>query len=218
MQVPGAILMPWKDSVDAIATSFYLGQETGNAWAAVLFGDYAPTGRLPISMPASDADTIQPVTGGTVTYSEGLAVGYRNKNFATSFPFGHGLSYSDFSFTSGTSQQCGDNICVSFDITNVGTVASAAVPQLYLEFPSEAKQPSAILKGFVKTDIISPKQSKTITFELTKMDRSYWEAGSWHQVSTATAHIGASSEDLRLSVPVKTQAFDTIVRVKEVIV
>merc|ERR1711959_623233 len=100
--------MPWRNSVEAIAASFYLGQETGNAWAAVLFGDYAPTGRLPISMPASDADTIQPGTGGTVTYSEGLSVGYRNKNFASSFPFGHGLSYPNFSFGSGSSKACGE--------------------------------------------------------------------------------------------------------------
>lgn len=214
MQVPGAILMPWKDSVDAIVTSFYLGQETGNAWAAVLFGDYAPTGRLPISMPETDADTIQPGTGGTVTYSEGLAVGYRNKGFKTSFPFGHGLTYTNFSFSDGTSKRCSllsSERCVTFKVTNTGSVAASAVPQLYLELPSEAGQPSAILKGFTKTDVISPRKSKSITFKLTKRDLSYWEGGSWHHVSSAKAYIGASSKDLTLTVSIKTSQDDDIV-------
>jgi len=199
--------MPWKEQVEAIAASFYLGQETGNAWAAVLFGDYVPTGHLPISMPASDADTIQPGTGETVKYKEGLATGYRNKQFVNSFPFGHGLSYTDFSFAGGESQMCGEDVCVSFVVTNVGAVAAATVPQLYLELPSEAKQPSAILKGFTMTNVLSPSQSQTITFRLTKRDCSYWEAGSWHQVALAVAHVGASSEDIRLSVTIKTSEY-----------
>jgi beta-glucosidase len=203
MQVPGAILMPWRSSVSAIATSFYLGQETGNAWAAVLFGDHSPTGRLPISMPATDADAIEPGHGGTVTYSEGLSTGYRNKHFATSFPFGHGLTYTNFSFSNGTSTMCGQHVCVRFNIENIGAVAAAAVPQLYLEFPAEAQQPSAILKGFTKTEVISPKDSTTITFTLAKRDLSYWDAGSWHQVHIATAHIGVSAERYHLSVPIR---------------
>lgn len=194
--------MPWRNSVTAIATSFYMGQETGNGWAAVLFGDYSPTGRLPISMPATDADTIEPGHGGTVSYSEGLSTGYRNKHFATSFPFGHGLTYTNFSFSQGRNLMCGEDMCVRFKIKNTGDVAAAAVPQLYLEFPSEAKQPSSILKGFTKTDVIRPERSVTITFILTKKDLSYWDAGSWRQVLTATAHIGVSSERYHLSVPI----------------
>lgn len=204
--------MPWSKSVQAIAASFYLGQETGHAWASVLFGDYSPTGRLPISMPATDADTIKPGNGGVVTYSEGLATGYRNKRFSTIFPFGHGLTYTNFSFSKGNSQKCGENVCVSFCIQNTGAVSAATVPQLYLEFPPEAQQQSAVLKGFTKTEIIPPKQSKTVTFKLTKNDMSYWGTGSWHQVRSATAHIGTSSKEFLLSVPIRvTLAPDTVV-------
>lgn len=196
--------MPWRNSVDAIATSFYLGQETGNAWASVLFGDYAPTGHLPISMPETDADTLHPGTGSNVAYSEGLQVGYRNKIFKSAFPFGHGLTYTNFSYSTASAKKCGANTCVKFVVKNVGHVATADVPQLYLEFPAAAQQPRPILKGFTKTATISPGKSQTITFTLTPRDMSYWNSGSWHQVSSATAHIGASSADLRISVAIKS--------------
>jgi len=208
--------MPWRNSVNAIATSFYLGQETGNAWASVLFGDYAPTGHLPISMPETDSDTLHPGTGGTVTYSEGLQVGYRNKNFKAAFPFGHGLTYTNFSYSKGSAAKCGSLMCVSFKIKNVGNVAAADVPQLYLEFPASAQQPRPILKGFTKTAVIAPGKSTTWKFTLSARDMSYWNSGSWHQVSSATAHIGASSADLRLSVPIKSS--EEIVSSEEIIV
>jgi len=204
MQVPGAILMPWKNSVHAILTSFYLGQETGNAWASVLFGDYSPTGHLPISMPETDIDTIQPGIDADVSYAEGLQVGYRNKKFKSSFPFGHGLSYTKFQYSKGMVAECNGEVCVTFEVKNVGHVAAATVPQLYLEFPPEAQQPSAILKGFTKTDLIAPGKSQKVTLTVSQWDMSYWKSGAWHPVSSATAHIGASSGDYRISVPIKS--------------
>merc|ERR1711981_749531 len=104
-------LMPWKDSVQSIAAMFLGGQETGNAWADVLFGDHAPTGHLPISMPATEADTVEPSRSSTITYSEGLSTGYRNKQFGYAFPFGHGITYTKFSYTSGLTRSCGEATC-----------------------------------------------------------------------------------------------------------
>jgi len=205
LQVPGAVLMPWKDSVNAIAALFLGGQETGNAWASVLFGDHAPTGHLPVSIPATEADTIEPSSDTNITYSEGLATGYRNKRFSYAFPFGHGLTYTNFSYSKGSSQACGQSVCVYFQLTNLGHVAAATVPQLYLEYPPEAKEPAAILKGFSKTGVLQPGQTVQVMFQLTRRDLSYWESGSWKQVRAAKAHIGASSADIRLSLLVTSQ-------------
>lgn len=129
-------------------------------------------------------------------------MGYRNKNMKTSFPFGHGLTYTTFTYSAPRVGACGPSECVEFSLENIGHVAAATVPQLYLEFPAEAKQPAAILKGFKKTQVMQPGTSLTVSFELTKMDLSYWNSGSWKLVTSAIAHIGASSEDIRLSIPV----------------
>src|SRR5690606_29388018 len=91
---------------------FLAGQETGNAWADVLFGDVNPSGRLPVTFPVSEADTIEPCPGTTCDYTEGLFVGYRGmfgKDVA--FPFGHGLSYTTFQYTWITPP--GSNGCAS---------------------------------------------------------------------------------------------------------
>ena len=70
-QIPGAIVMPWRDSVPGIMAMFLGGQEAGAAWASVLFGDHAPAGRLPIMIPATEADTIEPSSSLSIAYTEG---------------------------------------------------------------------------------------------------------------------------------------------------
>merc|ERR1712107_563758 len=132
-------------------------------------------------------DTIEPTSEHTVQYSEGLAQGYRSKN-AVAFPFGHGLTYTNFSFSNARYSACDQGWCVMVDVRNTGGISAATVAQLYLLFPSEAQQPSHILKGFSKTSVMAPNGSQTITFRLAKRDISYWN-GSWKQVSTAVAHI-----------------------------
>merc|ERR1719356_944361 len=94
LEIPGAVLTPWRDAVSGIAAMFLGGQEAGSAWADVLFGDRAPEGRLPVSLPVSDEDTIQTIDGDTIVYAEGTATGYRNPRARHAFPFGHGLTYS----------------------------------------------------------------------------------------------------------------------------
>ena len=93
-QVCGAILTPWRDDVAAALVLFLGGQQTGAAWGAVLFGDHSPTGKLPITLPSSEIETIAPSSEPTVPYTEGMATGYRNISHTPAFPFGHGLSYT----------------------------------------------------------------------------------------------------------------------------
>jgi beta-glucosidase len=201
LQVPGAVLMPWAHDVDAIATMFLGGQETGAAWASVLFGDYAPTGHLPVSIPKTDGDTISPSSDKTVTYSEGMSTGYRDTSKQYLFPFGHGLTYTSFKYGKPKQHHCGEAQCVTLSIQNVGAKAAATVPQLYLEFPPEAQYPAPVLKGFQKTAVIKPGHTVQVTFQFTEADLSFWDSGSWCKIDTATAHIGASSADIRQTLP-----------------
>merc|ERR1711862_954022 len=154
-------------------------------------------------MPATEADTIEPSSSSTITYSEGLALGYRNKQFGYAFPFGHGITYTNFTYSNALARSCGESMCLDFKLENVGHESAATVPQLYLELPAEAKQPSPVLKGFTKTEKISPGASLDVTFQLAKEDLAYWNSGSWEHATSATAHIGASSADIRLSMPIK---------------
>merc|ERR1712166_1609845 len=175
MQIPGVVLTPWRDSVAAIAAMFLGGQATGEAWARVLFGDVAPSGRLPVQFPASESDTISVVGGGDATYSEGMKTSYRNKDIVPAFAFGHGLTYTTFLYGDAVTSACGDNLCLTMSVTNNGLVEASDVPQLYLEFPAEAQHPAPLLKGFVKTEKISPGKSTQAVFELTDRDLSYWD-------------------------------------------
>src|SRR5439155_21384860 len=102
-----AILVPWASSVPAILEVWYPGEEDGNAVAAVLFGDVNPSGKLPLTFPVNLSDLPANTTGqypgvnGNANYSEGVLVGYRHfdqSNIRPLFPFGFGLSYTEFSF------------------------------------------------------------------------------------------------------------------------
>jgi len=207
VQAPGAVLMPWKDEVDGIAVMFLGGQETGNAWASVIFGDQSPEGRLPIMLPATDADTIGPTFAPNVPYTERMETSYRNKQFKAAYPFGHGLSYTKFRYSPPQLKECpalGEKgICLLVQLRNEGQVAGKAVPQLYLEFPSHADHPAPILKGFRKTVEIPPGQSAWVTFKLSDRDFRYFKDDAWvTDAADFTAHIGDSSKDIRHSVPI----------------
>lgn len=201
---PGAFLTPWRGAVAASAALFLGGQESGAAWASVLFGDVAPSGRLPITLPASEAQTIPPSESLEVEYSEGLATGYRapNASAAAAFPFGHGLTFTTFAFGAPrlNASACagGCAACATLPVRNQGGVAAAAVPQLYLDVPA-AGWPSPMLRGFRKTAPIAPGASAVLAFCLSERDVSYYSNGGWVKATTATAHFGASAADLRQS-------------------
>jgi hypothetical protein len=204
--------MPWLGEVQGVLENWYAGQEVGNTVAALLFGDVNPSGKLPVTFPASLADvpahtTAQwPDDGSTVQYSEGLKVGYRwcdVQNITPLYPFGFGLSYTTFSFSGlqvGALDASG-NATVSATVTNTGSRAGAEIAQLYVGDPASTGEPAKQLKGFQRVDL-QPGASQTLHFTVTAHDLAHWSdsAGGW--TTTAGSYqimVGDSSRNLPLT-------------------
>jgi len=209
-----AVTMPWLDQVEGVFENWYPGQQSGNAIAALLFGDVNPSGKLPVTFPTSlsqvPASTAQqwPGVNGNVDYSEGLDVGYRwysAKNLQPLYPFGYGLSYTDFKFSDlhvGAATLTDDGkVEVTADVTNTGKRSGDEVAQLYLTDAPAAGEPPIQLKGFQKVSL-KPGQTAKVHFSLDAQDASYWntDAQAWTLTpGTYTVHVGDSSENLPLS-------------------
>jgi beta-glucosidase len=140
----GPVTMPWLAKTAAVLETWYPGTSGGEAIARVLFGAVNPSGHLPATFPASeqqlprpkiDGDPKQPEMQFAVDYPEGAAVGYKwfdQKGLTPLFPFGHGLSYTTFSYSGLASQVKDGRVHVRFKVTNTGGVAGKDVPQLYV--------------------------------------------------------------------------------------
>jgi len=201
----------WLDQIPALLQAWYPGMEGGNALAKVLFGDVNPSGKLPATFPKKLSDSPAhalgnfPGTNGTVTYVEGLLVGYRwfdTKNIEPQFPFGFGLSYTTFKY-SGLKLIPGTNeiVTAQFEIENTGKVAGAEVAQLYVHQKNPAlMRPEKELKGFKKV-FLKPGENQTFSIPLKKSAFEYYDDGkkSWvAQNDTFEILIGSSSRDIRL--------------------
>ncbi|MFZ0089059.1 MAG: glycoside hydrolase family 3 C-terminal domain-containing protein [Solirubrobacteraceae bacterium] len=189
------ILMPWLSQAGAVLDAWYPGEVNGTSLARVLFGRVNPGGHLPVTFPTSlsqvPASTPAqfPGVGGNVEYSEGVDVGYRwyDANKVTPlFPFGFGLSYTQFAFsnlrvgpavTDGTGE-----VQVSATVRNTGSRAGSDVAQLYLADPAAAGEPPRQLVGFQRVQL-APGQSQRVSFVITPRDTWWWDvaANGWSQ-------------------------------------
>ena len=206
-----AILMPWLNQVSAVFEGFYDGQGWGTAIAALLFGDVNPSGKLPVTFPASlsqvPANTAAqwPGTNGQVQYSEKLNVGYRwydANNVTPLFPFGYGLSYTSFSFSNlHVGALSNNSATVTATVTNTGSRAGIEVAQLYVGQPAANGEPPRQLQGFQRITL-NPGASGTVTFTVPIHALAHWDttANGWQ--ATAGAYqilVGDSSRNLPLS-------------------
>jgi len=204
----------WIDRVPSVIEIWYGGMEAGSAIANVLFGDINPSGKLTMTFPRKLSDSPAHVSKRTypgndkVFYDEGIFVGYRHfdtKNINPLFPFGYGLSYTTFSYENLSIDKekiRGDDVLkVSVDITNTGKINGKEVVQLYIQdVQSSLERPLKELKGFKKINLNSG-QMKTIVFELTKDDLSFYNPieNSWVVEKGAfKILIGSSSRDIQL--------------------
>ena len=193
-----ALAVPWAaEHIPAIVEAWYPGQAGGRALADVLFGDYNPAGRLPVTFYKAVED-LPPfedyrMTGRTYRYFEGEAL----------FPFGHGLSYTTFFFDNMSfdrSQiEAGETITISLEVTNSGTRAGKEVVQVYVRRPDTAG-PLRELKAFKRVHL-QPGERQTITFSLhTDLFATYDEATQQFVLKPGAFEVmaGSSSQNLPL--------------------
>jgi beta-glucosidase len=216
LETGGPDLTPWRDRVGALLEAWYPGERGGAAIARILFGDVDPSGRLPVTFPNSAGDIPTagdpekyPGVANEVHYKEGVLVGYRwfdAHGLTPAFPFGFGLSYTTFRY-SGLSiapGPPGSVATVGATVTNTGSRAGVAVPELYLGLPSPAPsvvQPPRQLKGFTRV-ALAPGQSARVTLPLDERAFSYWNTAAERWAVAAGCYpvaVGASSRDLPLS-------------------
>src|SRR6266704_86464 len=205
------VTMPWLEQVAAVVQAWYPGQECGNAIADVLFGDTNPSGKLPQTFPRrlEDTPTYLDVPGenGKIYYGEGLFVGHRyyeKRKIAPLFPFGFGLSYTTFAYSSLSldAQEIGpdDTVQVSVDITNTGQRAGKEIVQVYVrDSQASLQRPEKELKAFAKVQL-EPGERKTITLSLARDALAYYDDSTHNWVAEAGEFevlVGASSQDIR---------------------
>jgi beta-glucosidase len=213
----GPVLMPWLSSVPAVVQAWYPGEEDGNAVAGILFGDFNPSAKLPMTFPKRESDlptkTAEQYPGikgadghYTAKYSEGVFVGYRHYDragVAPLFPFGHGLSYTTYRYSNlAVAPGEGGDVVVTADITNTGAKFGGEVVQLYVGAPAAAAVPipPQQLKGFTKARV-APGQTVQVSFRLDSRAFSYWDASAhrWKIAGgTYPILVGSSSRDIRL--------------------
>ena len=211
-----AVAMPWIDNVNAVVEGWYIGSQMGHALADVLFGKVNPSGKLPFTFPAKLEDNGAHALNAydpadlSVEYKEGIYVGYRwaeKQNIKPLFAFGHGLSYTDFTYGDAecakASVKAGSNVTVSVDVTNSGKVAGKEVVQLYIgDDESSVDRPVKELKGFRKISL-EPGETKTVTFTIEPDMLKYFDAAKHEWVlenGKFTAYVGSASDDIRTTV------------------
>jgi beta-glucosidase len=185
----------WLDRVPALIEAWYPGQEGGTALAEVLLGEVNPSGRLPVTFERRWQDnpvsnSYYPAAGtNKVEYKEGVFVGYRGyekSGTKPQFPFGYGLSYTNFSYSNLSVQQGitkgGSREIwwakVSFDVTNAGKLAGSEVAQVYVgDSHSKIPRPLKELQGFAKLEL-KPGEKKRVKVMLNQRALSYYDANA----------------------------------------
>ncbi|HYM75831.1 MAG TPA: glycoside hydrolase family 3 C-terminal domain-containing protein [Candidatus Dormibacteraeota bacterium] len=218
MENGGPQALPWLSNVGGVLEAWYPGQKGGEAIANILFGAINPSGKLPMTFPASESQLPRPVidqppdatTPFNVDYTiDGYNVGYKwydTRGLTPLFPFGFGLSYTTFSINNPqlAATTTGNNVgfTVTFDLQNTGTRDGAEVAQVYLQLPASTNE-SKRLVGWNKTTVAAGQQLQGMTIQVNASDSShplgYWNTGtnSWTIASgTYTVYLGNSSRNL----------------------
>ena len=204
--------MPWADEVKGILEAYLGGQAVGQAEVDVLFGKANPCGKLAETIPYKLADNPSylnfPGDGQTVTYNEGVFVGYRyydTKEMPVRYPFGYGLSYTTFEYSdlqlSADKIKDTDTLKVTLKVKNTGDRAGKEIVQLYVaDKTGAACRPVKELKNFVKVEL-QPQEEKTVEMELDKRSFAWYntQIHDWYAASGEYEILAAaSSRDIRL--------------------
>lgn len=230
----------WKNIPDAILLSWQAGQEGGNSIADVLSGKQSPSGKLPMTWPVrfedhkssdnfpraerfslnlsaflgQETEKKEPVeTYDWTNHEEGIYVGYRwfdKQNIRVSYPFGYGLSYTEFEYSNPSVVVENGKIIATVDVKNVGAVQGKEAVQLYVSAPAGAlDKPAKELKAYAKTADLAPGAAQTLKMTLDVIDlASYDEAQSSWVVDGGEYKFlfGASSRDIRSDAVARIEA------------
>ncbi len=214
--------MPWIDGVSSVVEAYLGGEGVGEAVMNILYGKVNPSGKLAETFPIKLEDNPSylnfPVARHKVNYAEGVFVGYRyydTKKMDVLFPFGHGLSYTEFEYSNlvikpyeGVDASDWDIIginsgaTVSVDVKNVGDRTGKEIVQLYIsDKTGVTNRPIHELKGFEKVEL-APGETKTVTFELDKRSFAWYsvELSDWYAADGKyVVEVGKSSRNIQLS-------------------
>ncbi|HPO81507.1 MAG TPA: glycoside hydrolase family 3 N-terminal domain-containing protein [bacterium] len=189
-----------KENVDAIIEAWYPGEEGGNAIADVIFGDYNPAGRLPISFPTEIGQMPVYYNRKPSAFNE-----YLTTNTEPLFPFGHGLSYTTFEYSdliiTPEKISSGGYVDISFKLKNTGSIAGEEVVQLYIHDEwASVERPIKELKGFIRV-YLEAGEEKEVTFRLFTDQLAFYDEDMRFIVEAGIFEVmvGASSEDIRLT-------------------
>jgi beta-glucosidase len=190
------------ENINSLIYVFYPGQEGGNAIADVIFGDYNPGGKLPVTYPTGDSQ-LPPWNS---NFTDDFGAGYRwfdHQNLVPQFAFGFGLSYTTFSYSnlviSPLIAPAGEIITVSVDVTNTGSRSGDEVVQLYVSDPEvSVTMPLKQLKGF-KRVTLEPSEIKTVSFKISSEELYFFdETTNTYKVEPGVFNVllGGSSDNL----------------------
>ncbi|TFW17080.1 glycoside hydrolase family 3 N-terminal domain-containing protein [Duganella callida] len=198
------------DQADAIVYAWFPGSEGGNAVANVLFGDYNPSGKLPITFPRSVGQIplsyVQYNTGRPVTDEKNVVYksAYIDSVNTPRYAFGHGLSYTDFKYSgltlSSPTMGKGQKVTLSFDLANSGKVEGTEIVQLYLrDMVSSVVRPLKELKGFEKVHL-KPGETRRVSFTIDRDTLSFFNSQlTWGaEAGDFKLMVGSASDDIRL--------------------
>lgn len=254
LNVGGAIeTASWKSWPDAILLAWQGGQEGGNSVADLLVGNVNPSGKLAMTFPLKVTDPYSSINfpidkeaniGAFLdfdrkrgnernvdftNYEEDVFVGYRyfsSFGIPVSYPFGYGLSYTQFQYGSPTIERNGKNFVVKVDVTNVGHTPGKEVVQLYVTPPDARKlnQPEIALKAFTKTTLLQPGETETVELQVPESELAYFDENVSAWVTTQGSYefkVGASSEDIKCKVscdlPYRKDTVDGILKPQSVL-
>ncbi len=233
----------WKHYADAILLAWQPGQEGGEAIAQLLTGKENPSGKLPMTFPIKymdhyssknfpgdeleDNPNPNPFQGvkSEVIYEEGIYVGYRyftSFDVPVSFPFGYGLSYTQFEFKNLEVQQLDNGFLnITCEVKNVGATAGKEVVQLYVSSPNGLlEKPSIELREFDKTKILAPGATQKVAFKLAPKDYASYSSKEKAWVLEAGKYqisVGNSSSNLELSQEIVLSDFRIVEKIKAVL-
>lgn len=221
-----AVTMPWAEKVRGIVEAWYAGSKGADALANILFGKVNPRAKLPITFPVTEADlphahVVKPppealtksamMRSGeahptfSVRYDQGLEVGYKwfdAENKPVLFPFGFGLSYTTFRYSSlKAKQEAGGGISVSFNVTNSGSRPGTEIAEVYASLPTDAGEPPHRLVAWSRVEL-APGATQDVNLTIPAKYLSIFDedADAWKLVpGSYTIRAGGSSRDLPLS-------------------